>query len=180
MKEIISKIIELLFSSTKPISVNPVAKKEVEVQPKKTAGDIVAEKDNFKSLTVNDVITSSGRYPERAKSLHLTEEVRKNIEELLKRVNPLLKELKIDKPSVSSGFRPPEVNAAVANAGKRSAHMTGEAVDIFMPLGKEFDVDEKLLEKYNLYQEKSAYTRGKVSSWLHFQTRKASKRLFIP
>ena len=169
----------LLFANKKEMSINTEAKKEVD-KPKKTAGDIVAEKSTFTALTVNDVITSSGRYPDRAKSPHLTEDVKKNIEELLKRVNPLLKELGIEKPSLSSGFRPPEANAGVANAGKRSAHMSGEALDLFMIKGKEFDIDEKLLEKHNLYQEKSAYTKGKHSSWIHLQTRKAGKRHFIP
>ena len=172
MFQILKKIIELLLSRGQSSTAAE--------QPKKTAGDIVAEKQKpFTALTANDVIISSGRYPDRAKSQHLTEDVKKNIEELIKRVNPLLKELGIEKPSISSGFRPPEVNAGVANAGKRSAHMTGEALDIFMPKGKGFNIDIALLEKHNLWQEDSAYTRGKNSDWIHLQIRKASKRHFI-
>lgn len=60
--------------------------------------------------------------------------IRDNAEVLLPRINALLDKYTdatgnvIDQ--VNSGWRPPEVNACVANASKTSLHMTGQAVDL--------------------------------------------------
>lgn len=54
-----------------------------------------------------------------------------NAERLLKAVNKLLSDLFPGHTfTVSSGFRPPFINAATPGAARRSLHMTGLAVDI--------------------------------------------------
>ena len=134
-------------------------------------------------ITLQDWITSSGRYPERAKSKELTDEVKANAEELLKRVNAAFKELGITKASVSSGFRPSEANS-VAGGAKKSNHMIGMAIDVIddknQSLCKKFTKD--VLDKFDLYREDSEYTKGKNSNWCHLQTRKtkSGKRIFKP
>lgn len=146
-------------------------------------------------ITLDDWITSSGSYPERAKSLELTDTVKNNAIELIKRVNALLNELQWqDKVRLSSGFRPSEINANVPNSAKKSAHMTGMALDIYQPLN-----DNKLgklirkiqnnqgklgiLGKQELMMEKLESTIGKNSSWVHLDTVKRNERPsmeFIP
>lgn len=128
-------------------------------------------------ISLTDLITSSGKYPERADSPELTSTLKDNGVRLINKVNMLFKELGIKSASLSSGFRPSAVNANTANAAKASAHMTCEAMDLI--LCPEFDkIDEKLLEKYDLYMENRDYTK----SWVHLQTRKtkSGNRIFIP
>lgn len=133
----------------------------------------------MKKLTLDDWITSSGRYSERAKSYELTASVIKNAKSLLEKVNLALEYVGQENPKVSSGFRTRSVNQSLPNSAKMSAHMSGEAIDILDPSG---DLDRLLtravLEKFDLYREDSEYTQG----WCHLQTRKTSsgKRIFIP
>lgn len=130
-------------------------------------------------ITLDQWITSSGRYPERAKSYELTASVIKNAKVLLQRVNAALNYLGVENPSVSSGFRTRSVNQSLPNSAKMSAHMSGEAIDILDPSG---DLDGRLtravLEKFDLYREDSEYTVG----WTHLQSRKTAsgKRVFVP
>lgn len=65
----------------------------------------------------------------------LTEVVRKNAEETVRRANRLLGIYVAEtgdkrQRAVASGWRPAEVNATVKGAAKKSNHMTGRAVDI--------------------------------------------------
>lgn len=133
-------------------------------------------------LTLKDLLTSSGKYPEREKHKEVTPEVIKNAEALLSKVNALLKDLKIDKVSVSSGFRPSEVNAGIANAAKKSLHMQGSAVDLSDPDGKLdalIESRDDLKKKYGLWQESPGATKG----WAHIDAKDRGKRFkntFIP
>lgn len=135
-------------------------------------------------IILQDYITSSNRYPKRAESEELTDQVKSNAEELLKRVNALLKELGVSKVSISSGFRPSDVNNKITNAAKRSAHQSGEALDILDDKNQTLckKITKELLEKYDLYREDSDYTIGKNDNWVHLQTRptKSGKRIFQP
>ncbi len=120
-------------------------------------------------LTVEDVITSSGKYPERANSPELTDEVRANIVDLLARVNPCLAECGIEKVKVSSGFRPSAVNAAIPTAAKKSAHLTGKAVDLEDPEGKLKQVvgaKPGFLRKHGLMMEDPTACK----TWMHLDT----------
>lgn len=76
-----------------------------------------------------------------------------------------------NKSPVSSGWRPPEVNAATPNAAPRSKHMTGQAIDIYDPDG---DLDDWLMTgegqaamaALGLWHEHPSATKG----WAHIQT----------
>lgn len=131
-------------------------------------------------LTLNDYLTSSNRYPERLKSPELNDTIKANATELLKRVNALLAELGITEASISSGFRPSSVNSAIPNAAKKSAHMTGEALDIVDDKSQSLckACTKELLIKHGLYREDSDYTKG----WCHLQTRVtgSGNRVFKP
>mgnify|MGYP006921285096 CR=1 FL=1 len=147
-------------------------------------------------ITVDDVITSSGRYPERAKSSELTDEVKSNMGKLVDAVNNLLTDIKWTKEvSISSGFRPSSVNAGVKGAAKKSAHMTGEAVDLLqnkkdkqelgMLIRKTQNNQGKqgILAKYGLMMEKLENTIGNNTDWVHLDVRVRSERPsmeFIP
>jgi hypothetical protein len=84
---------------------------------------------------------------------------------------------------VSSGWRPPTLNAATPNAAFRSLHMTGEAIDLFDPDG---DLDNfcmspsgnKALVDLGLWLEHPSATKG----WCHLQTRppRSGRRVFYP
>ncbi len=133
-------------------------------------------------ISLNDYITSSGKYPERAKHVELTEEVRKNATILLELVNVLLVDLNVENVKVSSGFRPSDVNSKVPGAAKGSLHKVGMAIDLEDAEGS---IDEliakhpEMLDKYGLWLENPASTNG----WSHLDngTRPARKiRIFHP
>lgn len=133
-------------------------------------------------ITEDDIITSSGRYPERAKSPELTEEVRRNIKDIAARVNALLNELGWEeKVSISSGFRTSASNSTTKGAAKKSSHMLGKAVDIVQPkndnkLGKlirQTQGDEGrggILARHGLMMEAIEITVGQQTSWVHVDT----------
>lgn len=117
------------------------------------------------ALTVDDLITSSGKYPERAKSKELTSEVRENLKTLSGKVNALLSDLK-QNSKVSSGFRPSAVNTATPGSAKKSLHMIGKAVDLVDADGLLKGLIQNapgLLSKYGLWMEDEASTPG----WCH-------------
>lgn len=139
-------------------------------------------------ITVDDVITSSGRYPDRANSPELTDEVKSNIEKLVDKVNALLNELNWEGGiSISSGFRPSAVNSKVKGAAKKSAHQTGEALDIMQPknnnaLGLAIRIIQNnqgvngILGKHGLMMESLEATVGTSTSWTHLDMKIRSPR----
>lgn len=129
-------------------------------------------------LTVMDILTSSGKYPDREKDPSCTEEVRDNAQILCVRVNALLDELGLT-ATVSSGFRTPLANAAIKTAAKKSNHMKGCAVDLVDVHGHICNViTPKLLEQCGLYMENP----GSTPTWTHLQTTAphSGNRIFIP
>lgn len=117
----------------------------------------------------------------------LTNEIIENAQKLLQKVNGLLNELGISKSDVTSGWRPPTVNAQVTNAAKRSAHMIGLAVDLLdntnQDLAKLIASQPDLLRKYGLFIEDMSSTRGKNTNWCHldYMTRQdRPSRVFKP
>lgn len=84
---------------------------------------------------------------------------------------------------ISSGWRPPAVNAATPRAAVNSKHMDGRAVDLYDPEG-EFDEwlmtikGKASLEAIGLWMEHPASTKG----WSHIQTvpPKSQNRVFYP
>lgn len=119
-------------------------------------------------LDLTNLITASGRYPERLNSEELTLDVKSNLIDLAKRVNNLLHALKIDKIAVTSGFRPSTVNAKIGGA-KKSLHMMGKACDLADKDGKLKETivhNSHLLLEYGLWMENGKSTIG----WCHLDT----------
>lgn len=131
-------------------------------------------------ITPLDVLTSSGKYPERIESPECVTGVRIHAADLAERVSKLLGCLGITTASVSSGFRTQAANLD-ANGAKLSAHLTGEAVDledIGNTLCATINRDPSVLDTFDLFMENSFYTKG----WCHIQIRptKSGRRIFTP
>lgn len=126
-------------------------------------------------MNAQDVLTSSGKYPEREKDA--SDEVRANAAETARRVSLL----GLTPLSVSSGFRPAAINVHVKGAAVRSNHIMGRAVDLV-------DTDRSIvkwclanldkLKEVGLWMEEPASTPG----WCHLQTvpPKSGNRVFKP
>ena len=100
------------------------------------------------------------------------------------RVNALLELAELDgikRDKVSSGWRPPSINAVTKNAAKSSKHLTGEACDIHDPdraLAQWCLKHPALLVTCELWCEDFRWT----PTWVHFQILppKSGKRIYIP
>jgi hypothetical protein len=121
----------------------------------------------------------------------LTPELKSNAEKTVTLVNKLLEESAKDgvthdinpttKSNVSSGWRPPAVNAGIPNAAAKSKHMTCQACDIYDPDGELDDwcmENQAKLASIGLWLENPASTKG----WCHVQTLppRSGKRVFYP
>jgi hypothetical protein len=113
----------------------------------------------------------------RDKDSPLDDLQKKNLEILVVALN-IVRKAYAKPMTVSSGYRPPNINKKVGGA-KSSSHMTLEACD-FQDLDGELAkwclANLKVLEKSGLYLEDPKYTKG----WVHLQTRKTKRRVFIP
>jgi hypothetical protein len=100
-----------------------------------------------------------------------TQELLLNATIFLEKVNALLWNLGIKTADVSSGWRPAAVNSNVANAAKRSLHMTCKAIDIkddkSQSLANKILIKPELLKSFDLWLEDPAATRGKNTNWVH-------------
>jgi len=123
----------------------------------------------------------------------LSTQIRKNAEVLLALVNKLIAVAEADgvqfhinpvrKSNLTSGWRPPSVNATTKGAAVNSLHMTGQAVDVYDPDG---DFDEWLMsdrgqqamKDLGIWHEHPAATKG----WTHLQSKppKSGRRTFYP
>ena len=123
---------------------------------------------------------------------YLTPDIRDNAARLLPVVNGLLLLAHKNgvllytnpktKSLVSSGWRPPAVNASTPGAAPNSLHMICRAIDIYDPEG---DLDEWLvgvthtyLTGMGLWLEHPAATKG----WAHLQDKapRSGRRVFYP
>ena len=120
-------------------------------------------------------------------SKDLSGEIVNNAKETVKRANLLLIEFEkvfsnAKTRKVSSGWRPPAVNAGTKNAARRSHHMTGKAIDISDNgnLAKWCASPAGLiaLEKIGLWLEHP----GSTLTWCHVQTvpPRSGNRVFYP
>jgi hypothetical protein len=116
--------------------------------------------------------------------------VRENASILLTRVNELLEIAEkqgtgpkyMHESCVASGWRPKAVNDATSNAGARSLHITGEAVDLRDWTDRRFarwclrNADE--LRRLALWMEDPRWT----PSWVHLQSRppRSGRLVFVP
>ena len=74
--------------------------------------------------------------------------------------------------SGSGGFR-----LAMEAGAPKSAHKEARAVDVFDPFGAlDRWITDEVLEKHGLWREDPPYT----PSWVHLQTRPATRRTFEP
>jgi hypothetical protein len=126
------------------------------------------------------VISVAEYYMGRDKKYPLNDTLRANAEELVEKVNQLLSRFGEGR-RVSSGWRPPQVNAATPGAAKRSLHMTCEAVDLEDEDGQLDDwcLDNlEVLQEIGLWLESPAATRR----WCHLQIAppRSGKRVFFP
>lgn len=87
------------------------------------------------------------------------------------------------KTQLSSGWRPPAINASTPNAAPNSRHMTGQAADIYDPDGEiddwlMTDAGQQVLQQIGLWMEHPSTTKG----WAHVQTKppKSGRRVFYP
>ena len=131
------------------------------------------------SIAPLDILTSGNKHPEREQSDECTTEVRVNAADLAERVSKLLDHLGRT-ASISSGFRTTSANKA-AGGSKKSAHRTGQAVDLEDPgntLDDTISRDPSLLDTYDLYREDPTSTPG----WVHLTTRPppSGHRTFLP
>jgi hypothetical protein len=177
MPKILLEIIKM-FASTKKAQAAPPTPAPAEPEIKST-------KKMY--ITLNDWITSSGRYPDRAKSPELTQEIKQQAQITVDCVNNLLNEIAWqEEVSISSGFRPSSANAAAGGA-KKSAHMTGLALDIFQSkpinkLGQAIRARQKqegekgILGRNGLMMEALEVTVGANSLWVHLDRVKRSVR----
>lgn len=118
------------------------------------------------SLSLNDLVTASGRYPDRLNSLELTDEVKLNLIKLLSKVNALLEAIGVNNPDVTSGFRPSTVNNKLANASKKSLHQKGMAVDLADSVGS---LKEKCIQHSDKMRELGLFVEDPSSTpgWCH-------------
>lgn len=139
-------------------------------------------------ITLQDWITSSNNYPERANSPELTDKVKSNAQVLCDKANAFLTELGWKDPvKLTSGFRTLEVNENTPGAALHSGHESGEALDIWdnfnQTLCQLVESHPELLRKYSLFMEDKRSTKGKNENWCHIDFRwrpDRSSRTFIP
>lgn len=109
-----------------------------------------------------------------------TQEISDNLDKLLIPMNKVRSAWNMPM-NVSSGWRPPSINAATPGAATKSKHMIGLAVDIADPDGKLWAWVMKnlpLMQQLGLYFEDKRWT----PSWVHFQLGApvSGKRVFVP
>lgn len=113
-----------------------------------------------------------------------------NLQELLKRVNPVLAEFAAQDYIVTSGYRSLQDHLRIYRAKgvpdssipMHSAHLTGEAVDIYDPdlhltdWLKNDRIGSTMLQTYDLFCEEGN------KNWVHFSTRAphSNRRWFLP
>ncbi len=149
-------------------------------------------------ITLQDWITSSNNYPERANSPELTDIVKSNAQTLCDKVNAFLNDLGwTEMVKLTSGFRTSEVNANTPHAAKHSGHegqpqgvadneAGGLAMDIWddhsQTLYNKVISRPDLLRKYHLFVEDGNHTKGNTN-WCHIDYRwrpDRASRIFIP
>jgi len=122
-------------------------------------------------ITLEQYLTSSGKYPERKQ--FADEQVTINATNLLEKVNALLTELGVDisKLVISSGFRPAAINKTVKGAAKKSGHIIGLSCDFMddkdQTLANLALSKPELLKKHGVWIEHPEATKGKFTNWMH-------------
>ena len=108
----------------------------------------------------------------------ITTEMAVNMADLLSRVNYLFGRLNL-RASVSSGYRPVEMNNRIKNAAKASTHTVCKGIDLVDPYGKIgllLLARQDLLKECGLWLENPRHTVG----WVHCDTKERINRVFNP
>lgn len=125
---------------------------------------------------------------DKTHSSELTEEIRKNAVETIKRANALIAIYEKTtgdsrQRGVTSGWRPAAINAKTANAAKKSNHMLALAVDIAdssrtMKTWLMSAAGQAALVECGLWMEHPDAT----PTWVHVQTvpPRSGRRVFVP
>jgi hypothetical protein len=168
------KILKLLFKVLAMLLPKPKVPKEI-IGP--------TEEPPIQIVSMEALLTTSGKYLDRANSSELTPEVLEGAQAFLVKLNGFLAELGITQVQLSSGFRPSTVNAGIANASPRSMHQLARAVDIIDQSGFIDSLIQSrpdLLKKYGLWLEHPEATPG----WSHIddsdRRRDRDIRIFRP
>lgn len=98
----------------------------------------------------------------------LTEEIKKNGIETVRRVNELAKKAGWKDLIVNSGWRPASVNKANGGALK-SKHLTGQAIDLADPSGR---IGIWCMDNQNALEEVGLWMESRLDTptWCHLQT----------
>lgn len=138
-----------------------------------------SESMTMRDVTVADMLTSSGKYPERPKKWPPEQGTIAHAQDMADRLNrlQLYWEHRI---TLSSGYRPDPVNA-LAGGAKGSLHRICAAADVLDPgnrLGAFCLGDLPMLEHLGLWMESPRHTPG----WCHLQLfpPRSGNRVFIP
>jgi uncharacterized protein YcbK (DUF882 family) len=133
------------------------------------------------------MIQLSDYFKAHADSKEITEQVRKNATVLIARVSTLLSLIPIEKPVITSGFRPSSYNKSIGGS-LNSAHCYGLAIDLL-------DSDKKIgewcisniayLVQEGIYMESLCHTHRShlpEKRWVHLTTRKpkSGNTVFLP
>jgi hypothetical protein len=126
------------------------------------------------------VISVAEYYMGRDKKYPLNDELRANADEIVAKASELLSRFG-QLRRVSSGWRPPAINATTPGAARKSLHMSCEAVDLEDEDGSLDDwclEHPEVLQEIGLWQEHPAATKG----WCHLQIvpPRSGKRVFFP
>lgn len=127
--------------------------------------------------TLKKYVTVTEYLMGRAKLEDLADDVCFNLNKLIPTVNALLEDFG-EYRKVNSGYRRAIDNKA-AGGSPKSAHLTGEAIDLEDKDGKlKAFCTEEVLNKYDLYMEHPSAT----PSWCHLQSRvtRSGARIFLP
>lgn len=130
----------------------------------------------MRQITREDVLMG------RDKQAPLTADMERNLQRLLQALNALQFGVFQKQLTITSGYRPPTINAAAGGAS-RSTHMTCQAADIAgVALAEHLAANTDVLQKLGLYLEDPAYTWTANGGWCHVQITapKSGRRVFQP
>ena len=136
--------------------------------------------NQYVELTINDILTSSGKFPDRPVKYRPLKATLAHAADLCAKLNRL--QMYWQRQLVlSSGYRPPAINAKTAGAAKHSLHQICAAADIVDPEGKLGEyclADLPMLEHIGLYLEDPSFT----PTWCHLQlfAPRSGRRVFAP
>lgn len=133
------------------------------------------------------MIQLSDYFKAHADSKEITDQVRKNASVLIAKVSTLLSLIPIEKPVITSGFRPQNYNKQIGGS-PNSSHCYGMGLDLWDPDKKIGDwciANIAYLVQEGLHIESLCVTHKShlpEKRWVHFQTRrpKSGATVFLP